>query len=177
MSDRAVASQLRRYPPEHRDDLAQEWAAEQAQARLELRRPRRFAWVAADWYRRMYGRSGPYGRKERGVAVSLQVLPDLPVPPAPHFARAEKQQRSLLERGLHIARGLPPEQRTILVLILRCLGSRSPVERVRAWREAYPGRHVPHRVIALEVGVSRESVTRALAFLRRPGPRQSQKTP
>lgn len=159
----SIGEQISRHPPQFRDDLRQEWQLELAKARAEHRLPRRFTWVAADFYRARFGRS-------RRLEVSLEHTPI--AASVDHNPRRTAVRRSLQERAMLIALGLPIEQRAPIVLALRCLAPTSSVERVRAWLLAYPNRRASHSEIAADVGLTRETVCRAFALIRKPGPRR-----
>jgi CRP-like cAMP-binding protein len=145
---------------EEREDLAQEYALERAKAAAEGRSPRPRAWVEADYWRRLRGRNG---RQSRTARVSLSEL-DLAAP----AGRDDELRKTILERALFIARGLPQEQRAPIEAALSIWRHRLAEDRVRAWLEGNPGHVATHREIARDCGLARETVTRLLSRLRGP---------
>lgn len=155
----------RRAPAESvigRDDVRQEQALEDL-----LGRPRRpAAWVEADLYRRLYGKVQGRGTRfggylsehpgaERRLACRDAALDAVDFP-----------QDGLVSRARRMALALPAEQRAVIATALELLLLPSE-ERVLRWVELHPDVDVPHRVIAEECGVARETVTRALSKRRK----------
>jgi hypothetical protein len=149
----------------HVDDLRQEYALEQARAAAEGRRPRPKRWVEADYWRRELGRSG----------ARATVALDVDVADAPRTAAIRAGRKSLADRALAIAAGLPCGQREPILLALRCLAAPTVSERLRAWLDAFPDRRATHAEIAREIGASRWTVSRIVAATRRSSAAQARR--
>jgi hypothetical protein len=143
-----------------REDLRQNYELERARAVAEGRVPRPRRWVDADLFREQLGR---HGQKAAHSFAHMERIAAAPTAPTPREQRAS----TVIERAERIAVGLPELQRAPILAALRLLKPQKITEKLRAWCELYPGRIAPQHVIAREIGVTRESVTRAITTLRR----------
>lgn len=70
------------------------------------------------------------------------------------------------DRAFRLLGGVPEPTRSALRRVLSILRAPGAARRVQIWREQNPGRRAFHDEIALEIGVARETVTRALSMMR-----------
>jgi CRP-like cAMP-binding protein len=140
-----------------REDLAQAYEVERAEAVAEGRRPRPRRWVEADYWRREYGRTGAKRAIAVGGGERIAAAPTALI----------TRRTSLVDRALRMALSLPIEQREPIVMALRCLAPVRAEDRVRAWIELHPERRATHAEIAADCALRRETVTRCISRLRR----------